>query len=100
MLPVKQMTKFLSNKKNKSQLDKLLERLEEEGIQNLFNNKPYLFEEKDLLVKLTSLLDLEGAGGTKSFPSLEFMAEKRSPFVDENFGIDDTTGNNPFYCCC
>ena len=90
------MTKYFANKKGKSQLDKLLECLEEEGLQNLFSNKPYIFEEKDILVKLASIFELD-SGNANNMPSLEFMEDKRSPLLDHSFEKEDPKGILHFY---
>lgn len=77
---MKKIAKFLNNKKAQSQLDKLLECLEQEGIQSLFNNKAFSFDEKDLSVQLSSLLDRDIE--KPNLHSVEFLGDKRPPPID------------------
>ena len=89
---MKKIAKFLNNKKAQSQLDKLLECLEQEGIQSLFNNKAYPFDEKDLSVQLSSLLDRDI--GESNLHSLEFLGEKRPPLIDHSFTRENPRGSH------
>jgi len=85
--------KNFNNKKGKSQLDKILEHFEEEGLGNLFGNKPFIVEEKDWM-KLSSFLDVETGGkNNNNLPSLEFFSDKRPPQIDTSFEREDPRGN-------
>lgn len=92
---MKKIAKFLNNKKAQSQLDKLLENLEQEGIQSLFNNKAFSFDEKDLSVQLASLLDRDL--GESSLHSLEVLGDKRPSQIDQGFTRENPRGNRFHY---
>lgn len=79
--------KNYNNKKGLSGLEKIFEHFEEEGLGNLFGNKPFAVEEKDW-IKLSSFLDVE-TGGNNNRPSLEFFNEKRPPQLDTSFDKED-----------
>lgn len=82
VLPVKQMIKHLGKKGGKSQLDKLLERFEEDNL-HFFTNKTLSLEEKDFLVKLSSLFEVDTGNGGLS--GLDFLSEKRPPQINRSF---------------
>ena len=86
---MKQIIKHIGNKKGKSQLDKLLERLEEGGYANLFGNKPLTLEEKDCLVKLSSILDVDSGN---NFTGFEFLSDKRPPQLNRSFEEENPRG--------
>jgi hypothetical protein len=84
MLPVNHLIKQFGSKK-------MLDHFEEEGAYNMFTNQPFVLDEKDLIVKLRSLL-LDGDTGTTNFTncnSLGFMAEKRPPLIDQSFESEE-----------
>jgi hypothetical protein len=81
--------KNFNNKKGKTQLDKIMEHFEEEGLGSLFGNKPFVVEEKDW-IKLSSFLDVEpGANTNNNLPSLEFFNDKRPSQIDTSFEKED-----------
>lgn len=82
------------NKKGKTQLDKILEHFEEEGLGTLFGNKPFVVEEKDWM-RLSSFLDVETGSGSNNnnLQSLEFFNDKRPPQIDTSFEKEDPRGN-------
>jgi hypothetical protein len=75
VLPVMQITKQFANKK-------------EEGMHNIFGNQSFVLEEKDLIVKLRSLL-LDADAGNNNLHTIGFMSEKRPPLADQSFESED-----------
>jgi len=96
VLPVKQIIKHFGNKKGKTQLDKLLERLDEENLTNLFGNKPLTLDEKDCLLKLSSLLEVET--GNANFSGLEFLADKRPHQLNRSFEEENPRDGSSKLC--
>ncbi len=80
------MIKHLGSKKNKSQFEKLLERFEEDGFQNFFNNKSLTLEEKDCILKISSFLE-------DKFPNLDFRTDKRPP-LNQSIELENPRGRS------
>mgnify|MGYP001110524879 FL=1 len=90
------MIKHFTKKNGKGQLDQLLERLDEEGLPNLFGNKPLSIDEKDCLYKLSSMFEFEP--GNKNFPSIEFLSDKRPRSINKSFEDENPREGSSKFC--
>jgi hypothetical protein len=74
----------------------LLERLDEENLANLFGNKSLSLEDKDFLLKLTSLLELDS--GNVNFSGFEFLSDKRPHQINRSFEEENPRDGSSKLC--